>query len=658
MRIEAPEEVAGGVADTDHSETTAGAQAATFLDEAFSRNADVISRGEQAALSAMGVLVAGCGSVGGAVVEPLARLGVLSFALADPDVYELSNLNRQACYLADVGRPKASVLAERVTAINPYARALAYDEGLTVGNIPQALRDIDVVFDGMDGAMSPWEKYTLHAEAAQRRIPVVAGADFGGKPVLYVFDYRVDQRPFYGRGRSEHHREGRFVESVRWLGYRPIPRDFMPIIANRLATGDPWPQIAYCVSGMAAIGSRTVLDVALGRPVRHIVAVDVHDATRTPRTRAGERLRWPLTAMRTLAAVRGSSARRAAPPATLPELPTSLLTMVKAAHVAPSAHNAQPVRLIVKGPQRIVLDWDRSRALMQADGDGHGICYGVGCAIEAMSAVGEIEFQPAPGTDPLATDWYAGEIAVGELHPDLALQQAVLRHRGTTRTPYYSDRVADEDARAIEAAAACHGATLLVQRSAAALSEVADLTATAATAQLGDPAYLEELLAWTRLSAAEADRSPDGFTPETLALDPGSVAFMRTLRANALLRQSADTLGLAKAMAEQSSRALIASGGIALLVCEVAGPADRIRAGRALMAVWLASTRARLAVQPVFSALGSPPTHAAVRDLFDVPAGLEAIALLRLGRTRVAPPTSPRLPLEQICSVDRVEWRS
>jgi len=636
----------------------AGEQAATFLGEAFSRNADVISPHEQAALQAMRVLVAGCGSVGGAVVEPLARLGVLSFVLADPDVYELSNLNRQACYLDDVGRPKASVLAGRVTAINPYAQAVAYDEGLTTANIPGALAQVNVVFDGMDGAMSPWEKYTLHAEAARRRIPVIAGADFGGKPVLYVFDYRVDQRPFYGQGRSEHHRDGRFVESVRWLGRLPIPRDFMPIIADRLETGAPWPQIAYCVAGMGAIGSRTVLDVALGRPVRHVVALDIHDAPRRTRARIAERVRWPLTAARTLVAVGGLGARRAAPPASIPQLPASLLTLLDAARVAPSAHNAQPLRLVVKGPDRIVLDWDRGRALTQADAAAEGVCYGIGCAVEAMSDVAEVEFEPAPGDDPLAADWYAGEVLVRGLRSDVALRQAVLRHRGTTRAPYLADRLDAADASALETSAARHGATLFVQRSAAVLDGTAELTTTAATLQFADPAFLDELLSWMRLSAGEASRSPDGFTAKTLVLDPASVAVMRALRGSAPARRGAEALGLAKAMASQSGRAVAASGALALLAFDGSSPAERIRAGRAMMAVWLAATRARLAIQPVFAALGTPETHAALRDLFGVPAQLEAVALLRIGRARVAPPPSPRLPLEQICSVDRAEWRS
>ena len=57
------------------------------------------------------ILVAGCGSIGGAVVEPLVRLGAEHLVLAEPDCYELHNLNRQHACLADVGCNKASALS-------------------------------------------------------------------------------------------------------------------------------------------------------------------------------------------------------------------------------------------------------------------------------------------------------------------------------------------------------------------------------------------------------------------------------------------------------------------------------------------------------------------------------------------------------------------
>ena len=96
--------------------TIDGARAPTSFyrgNEALLRNRFFISDIEQSALSDCSVLIAGCGSTGGAVVEPLVRLGVRRLIVADPGTYEVSNLNRQESTVDDVGRNKAEVAAER-----------------------------------------------------------------------------------------------------------------------------------------------------------------------------------------------------------------------------------------------------------------------------------------------------------------------------------------------------------------------------------------------------------------------------------------------------------------------------------------------------------------------------------------------------------------
>jgi tRNA A37 threonylcarbamoyladenosine dehydratase len=49
---------------------------------------------------------------------------------ADLGSYDLTNPNRQAAYLVNIGRPKVDVLRERVLAVNPFATVAVFDEGL------------------------------------------------------------------------------------------------------------------------------------------------------------------------------------------------------------------------------------------------------------------------------------------------------------------------------------------------------------------------------------------------------------------------------------------------------------------------------------------------------------------------------------------------
>jgi tRNA A37 threonylcarbamoyladenosine dehydratase len=69
---------------------------APFLyDEMTTRNAGFLTPAEQRTLHDARVFVCGVGGMGGAALQSLVRAGVGHFTLADMDVFETSNLNRQ-----------------------------------------------------------------------------------------------------------------------------------------------------------------------------------------------------------------------------------------------------------------------------------------------------------------------------------------------------------------------------------------------------------------------------------------------------------------------------------------------------------------------------------------------------------------------------------
>lgn len=127
------------------------------------------------------VLVVGLGGVGAYAAEMIARAGVGRMALADADVVNETNINRQLVALhSTVGRQKAEVLAERLRDINPAIE-------LTVVN--RYIRDeetytlldaapYDYVVDAID-TLSP--KLALIAAALERRLPLVSSMGAGAK---------------------------------------------------------------------------------------------------------------------------------------------------------------------------------------------------------------------------------------------------------------------------------------------------------------------------------------------------------------------------------------------------------------------------------------------------------------------------------------------
>jgi molybdopterin/thiamine biosynthesis adenylyltransferase len=122
----------------------------------FSRNLGFLSESEQHILTNSTVAIAGAGGDGGMLAVQLARLGVGELRLADPDPFELENINRQACATHDtVGENKAVAVGRYAQAINPRMKVAVYDEGITFENVQQFVEGSDLVIDETE--------FTIHA---------------------------------------------------------------------------------------------------------------------------------------------------------------------------------------------------------------------------------------------------------------------------------------------------------------------------------------------------------------------------------------------------------------------------------------------------------------------------------------------------------------
>jgi molybdopterin/thiamine biosynthesis adenylyltransferase len=118
---------------------------------AFSRNLGLITSAEQERLRSCRVAVAGLGGVGGVDLVTLARSGIGRFTIADPDVFEMQNSNRQyGATRSNEGRYKVDVMAEIVLDINPEADIRIFREPIGAANADAFLADADVMVDGID----------------------------------------------------------------------------------------------------------------------------------------------------------------------------------------------------------------------------------------------------------------------------------------------------------------------------------------------------------------------------------------------------------------------------------------------------------------------------------------------------------------------------
>jgi ThiF family protein len=253
------------------------------------RNQPSLSRKEQAALRAVRVLVAGCGSIGGAPVVPLVRLGVERFILCEPGDYELNNLNRQAADMSDIGRNKADVQAGHARAINPEVEALVEPDGVTEDNVDWLVGSTDVVIDGVDVTEPAGiaAKRALHHEAWRQRRLVISGLDLGGTQVVYAFDYRDGRtRPLNGRLDKAPDDLDALQFLTRLVSPLDVPRELLAYSEAMIRgqAGSP-PQLAPTADQFGVLAAWMVLDFAAGRPVRRRVKVAIPDLVMPRRRR-------------------------------------------------------------------------------------------------------------------------------------------------------------------------------------------------------------------------------------------------------------------------------------------------------------------------------------------------------------------------------------
>jgi len=181
--------------------------------QAFSRNIGWVTADEQARLRGKRVAIAGMGGVGGVHLLTLARLGIGAFHIADFDVFDIVNFNRQAgATVSTLGRPKAAVMAAMARDINPGLDIKVFAQGVAQGNLAEFLAGVDIYIDGLDFFAFAARQATFAACAAAG-IPAITAAPLGmGTAVLNFLPGQMSFEQYFGWGdRSDDEKAVRFL---------------------------------------------------------------------------------------------------------------------------------------------------------------------------------------------------------------------------------------------------------------------------------------------------------------------------------------------------------------------------------------------------------------------------------------------------------------
>ena len=135
--------------------------------------------GVHAKLKAATVGIAGLGGLGSAIAVALARVGIGKLILADFDVVEPSNLNRQQYFVDQLGLLKTEALVSNLRKINPYVELEARTVKLTPDNIFPMFGKTDVMIEAFDRADQ--KVMLMQSFAAQKpEIPFVGASGMAG----------------------------------------------------------------------------------------------------------------------------------------------------------------------------------------------------------------------------------------------------------------------------------------------------------------------------------------------------------------------------------------------------------------------------------------------------------------------------------------------
>jgi molybdopterin-synthase adenylyltransferase len=153
--------------------------------EIINRQKGILNKKEQLQLKNSTITVIGCGGIGGAVIEMLARMGVSHLKIVDKDVFDFSNINRQLMSSMDrIGQAKTEVTGEIIKSINPFVEVEIFNTELNQENVEDILKGSTVVVDALDNLKA---RIITSRATMKLKIPFVHGAIHGTMGQISIF---------------------------------------------------------------------------------------------------------------------------------------------------------------------------------------------------------------------------------------------------------------------------------------------------------------------------------------------------------------------------------------------------------------------------------------------------------------------------------------
>lgn len=586
------------------------------------RNRHRLTEVEQNELLNRSVGVVGMG-VGSSAAFTVAQEGLCgSLRLADFDHLEITNLNRLAGSIVDLGCPKVEVAARRVAELDPYLPVSLYEDGVDATNVDEFVSDLDVVIEECD---SLDVKLRVRETAARHAVPVLMESTDRGMLDVERFDVEPGRQPFHGLLGDPSVEELASLTAEERLPHvlsLVEAKELSPIVAASLleidATTTSWPQLASEVAlgaSMVAAGIRRLFlrpdELASGR-----VRLDLDDT---------------LDAM--VAPTPEPWADRAIPPAPIehPSLPERFTdAMSAAAGLAPSAGNRQPWQFeFTPSTFEVAVD-PRTQVGMDVGGRGSAVACGAALANAMAVAAIRSKLSYQTGALDLSLDLDRPEV-VGRIHlggetdQEWAALAPYITRRSTNRVLGPVTPLAPEIVDTLKTASAAAG-TRCVYLPTHQLGDLVELWAEADRVRFLTPRLHREMMG--ELRRPGLDSLEEGIDERALEQSPGDSAKLDLLR-RADVMSELDRLDLGRRLGEDSKKKLLHSSGLLIMLTGGRTRTDYVRGGVGLQRMWLTATRLNLWLQPMSPVFGYTHTP---EELAELVGEARAARLYRLSR--------------------------
>ena len=241
---------------------------------------------------------------------------------------------------------------------------------------------------------------------------------------------------------------------------------------------------------------------------------------------------------------------------------------IRYATLAPSSHNTQCWKFHV-GQSAISILPDMTRRCPAVDPDDHHLFVSLGCAAENLvQAAFANGLLARPGFVEAASEII---VALDAAKPFASSLFQAIPERQCTRSEFDGIAISVEELRLLEQAGAGDGVQLMFMTGAKAIEKILEYVVAGNTAQINDPAFVEELKAWIRFGKSETVRTGDGL----FSGSSGNASVPRWIGSRMF-----DMFFTAKSENEKYAKQLRSSAGIAIFVSESDDKAHWIEAGR------------------------------------------------------------------------------